>query len=66
MKPETTLDELITAGQLARRLKRSRWGVKLTLDRLEIEPQQTLGGVSYYPTTTLARLQEAMRKPNAA
>lgn len=66
MKPETTLDELITAGQLARRLKRSRWGVKLTLDRLEIPPEQTLGGVSYYPAATLARLQEAMRKPNAA
>ncbi len=56
----------MTAGQLARKLKRSRWGVKQTIDRLEIQPQQTLGGVSYYSAKTLARLEEAMRKPNAA
>lgn len=56
----------MTAGQLARKLKRSRWGVKQTIDRLDIKPERTLGGVSYYPAATLARLEEAMRKPNAA
>lgn len=63
----TTNDEpqLQTAGELARTLERSTYGVKKALKRHKIEPAAVLGGTSYYePTVALRTLREEMRSPN--
>lgn len=55
----------VTAGELARRLKRSTPGIKKAIHRLGIKPAQVLGGISYYqPDTSLAALSAEMRQPN--
>lgn len=63
MQPEFN-DELMTAGQLAKNLNRSSYGVKKALKRLGIHPEAVLNMVSYYPATAEAALADAMREPN--
>ena len=58
--PETHL----TAGQLARRLDRSSYGVKKAIKRLGIHPKLVLGGISYYDTGIEKTLAQVMRAPN--
>ena len=64
----STTDEgetLATAGELARTLERSTYGVKKALRRLQIFPDRILGGISYYPRKeSLAALEKEMRSPN--
>lgn len=57
--------QLQTAGELARTLKRSSYGVKKALRRLGVEPAKVLGGISFYePALALRTLKEEMRSPN--
>ena len=60
---ETTDETMMTAGQLARRLERSGYGVKKALQRMGIPPVR-MGGTSYYPSSVLDALGKAMRSPN--
>lgn len=62
--PPLTQETHLTAGQLARRLQRSSYGVKKAIQRLGIEPKQVLGGVSYYDAGVEATLTKVMRAPN--
>ncbi len=56
----------MSAGQLARKMGRTPWGVRKAIKRLKLKPEQTLGGVNYYSASpTLARLEAAMRKANS-
>ncbi len=55
---------LLTAGQLARNIKRTREGVKKAIVRLHMIPMTELGGVSYYHPDSEMELMEAMRGPN--
>lgn len=55
---------LLTAGELARRLKRSRYGVKKALHRLKIQPALIMAGISFYPEQALTTLAATMRQPN--
>ena len=72
MQPETTTHDekppatetLLTAGQLARRLQRSSYGVKKAIQRLRIDPVQVLGGISYYDAAIEETLGKVMRGPN--
>lgn len=72
MQPETTthdenpplLETLLTAGQLARRLQRSSYGVKKAIQRAGIEPVLEIGGISYYNPKAEETLAKVMRGPN--
>ena len=66
MQPENINEiELITAGELAKKLRRSRYGVKKALQRLDVKPAQILAGISFYPEmSTTTCLEKAMRSPN--
>ena len=73
MEPKTTThpdetppftENLLTAGQLARRLHRSSYGVKKAIQRQGILPVQVLGGISYYDAGIEATLGQVMRGPN--
>jgi hypothetical protein len=55
----------VTAGDLARKLGRSSYGVKKALMRLRIEPTAVLGGTSYYDEeSAMELLKKEMRSPN--
>ena len=73
MEPKTTThpdettpspETYLTAGQLARRLQRSSYGVKKAIQRQRILPVQVLGGISYYDPGIEKTLAEVMRAPN--
>lgn len=51
----------LTAGAIARRLRRSRPGVKKSLVRLGIQPATTLGGIAYYPAEAVAKVKKDLR-----
>ena len=54
----------LTAGELARRLKRSRQGVKNAIRVAGIHPVQVLGRISYYDPGIEKTLAAGMRKAN--
>jgi hypothetical protein len=57
---------LASAGEMARSLNRSTYGVKKALSRLGIQPKKVIGGISYFEReTAMARLAEQMRSPNS-
>jgi len=57
--------QLTTAGELARTLNRSTYGVKKALKRLGIHPEKILSGTSYYDRAEALRiLEKEMRSPN--
>lgn len=58
--------KLVSAGDLARELGRSSYGVKKALMRAGIKPSVTLSGTAYFDhSTALAKLNETLRAPNA-
>lgn len=58
---------LVSAGDLARELGRSGYGIKKALARLGVSPTHVLSGGTYYydRKTALAKLESAMRAPNS-
>jgi hypothetical protein len=63
-EPPSPTADLLTAGQMAANLKRSRYGVKKAIQRLGIDPKLMLGGISYYEPAIEKTVAEAMRGPN--
>ncbi len=57
-------EELLTAGQLARLIQRSTYGVKKALERRGHKPRQILNGISYYDPALREVLLKEMRGPN--
>jgi hypothetical protein len=72
MQPETNSQDdchpdskiPLTAGELAIRLKRSRYGVKTAIRRAGIHPVQVLGRISYYDPGIEKTLAAGMRAAN--
>lgn len=65
MEPEIPNDQtLLTTGDLAKRLNRSRYGVKKAIQRLGIAPERELAGMSFYHPSIEAKLGQGMRGPN--
>ena len=60
----TTSHEPLSCGEIAKRLGRSRYGVKKALQRIGVQPSAVLGGISYYPPGVLRLLDKSMRQPN--
>lgn len=57
---------LVSAGDLARELGRSSYGIKKALKRIGVEPTHTLSGTAYFDRKdAIARLEPAMRAPNS-
>lgn len=57
---------LVTAGELARELSRSSYGVKKALKRLGLSPSRVLAGTSFYDRKeALGKLKSEMRAPNS-
>ncbi len=62
--PEKPNEAPLTAGELARRLQRSSYGVKKAIQRAGIDPVQVLGGISYYDPGIEETLAGFMRAAN--
>ena len=56
----------VTAGDLAKRMKRSTYGVKSALRRLGISPIVSFKGMSLYSPDVEASLTDSMRAPNSS
>jgi hypothetical protein len=57
---------LVTAGDLAKEISRSRYGVKKALKRLGILPRTVLAGISFYHREdAIGALKSEMRAPNS-
>mgnify|MGYP000518895072 FL=1 len=57
---------LIPAAEIARLIKRSKWGVIKAIRRLELEPDLEIGGVRYYHKDKSETIKDSMRKENKA
>lgn len=56
---------LATAGELAKALNRSSYGVKKALSRLGVSPKTVLAGTSFYERKlAIGKLKSEMRAPN--
>jgi len=65
MKPGTANDELMTIGQMARKMGRSILGVRKAVRRMEIQPAAKSGKVMFYHSAeTIGLLEEGMRAKN--
>ena len=63
---QTDESPYVTAGELAKILERSSYGVKKALARNGVRPVHVLAGTSFFNRTkALETLQAAMRAPNS-
>lgn len=63
-EPRHDSESPLTAGELARRLKRSPYGVRNAIRLAGIRPVQVLGRISYYDPGIERVLAEGMRAAN--